>query len=285
MAMRAHHTHALDQERPQLELSGPALKAALEKMIRACESSGGVERYVDALKLKTQIFKNAFGQGNIAELDVDDFIRIASLMPTVRRRIGPHLDDPQKYKALLKALECLFTDDSADVKIAALCAAYPDDKYHRWVRDLGAEILHNINIELYPMMTRWVWDRKANAGVLREIWYGQIDHITLDIEDRFETFLMLREELSQFLTDNGMFQDILYYVDMLNASVYGDYIAAQGGSYLKADFSAEIDPAQHLRRLLGLDGGRTKTNRKLPTAIDGNAELVGQANLLTGDKH
>ncbi|MBD3814391.1 MAG: hypothetical protein IE917_19665, partial [Betaproteobacteria bacterium] len=38
------------------------------------------------------------------------------------------------------------------------------------------------------------------------------------------------------------------------------YIAAQGGSYLRADFTAAEDAVAYLRRLLGLDGVRIKHN-------------------------
>ncbi len=55
---------------------------------------------------------------------------------------------------------------------------------------------------------------------------------------------MLREELSQFLSDNGIFRDMLWYVDLLQAQIYGDYINAQGGAYLKTDFSAECRSAR-----------------------------------------
>ena len=95
--------------------------------------------------------------------------------------------------------------------------------------------------------------------MLREIWHADdIDHITIRVGDGYGTFLMLREELSQFLTDNGFFRDILYYVDVLCAQVYANYICEQGGSYLRADFSAPEDPMQHTRRLLGLDGVRSR---------------------------
>ncbi len=281
----AHPHNSFDpaEARPQLDLSGPRLKTALETMIHSCESTGGIERYVDAMKLKSKIFRDNFGPGKAFELSADDFTRIASLMPTVRRRVGPYVED-ETYPKLQKAIDGLFSDEETDVKLAGLCAAFPEDKHHRWVRDLGAEILHQTNPEVYPLMNRWVWDRKANSGVIREIWYCDIDHITLEIEDCYDTYLMLREELSQFLTDNGIFQDVMIYIDLLCASIYADYVAAQGGSYLKADFSAAEDPAKHMRRLLGLDGVKTKSNRKLPSSIDGNAELLEQANLLTGDK-
>ena len=48
---------------------------------------------------------------------------------------------------------------------------------------------------------------------------------------------MLREELAQFLSANGVFRDVMQYVDLLTAQVYADYICEQGGSYLRADFT------------------------------------------------
>lgn len=276
------NTKPVPESRPQLELSGPVLTDSFEGMLHACEEAGGVERYVDALKLKSTIFKKTFSKENFPSLTPDTFARLASLMPTVRRRIGPYLED-EKYPALHKALACLFTDDTPDVRLAGLMAAFPIDKHHRWVRDMGAEVLHHTYPETIPLMCRWVWDRKANAGVIREIWYGDADHITIQIDDDYETFLMLREELSQFLTTNGVFQDVIAYVDLLCAQIYGEYVAAQGGSYLKADFSAAEDPAKHMKRLLGLDGVRAKTDRNIPASINGTAEQVNPATLLTGD--
>ena len=126
-------------------------------------------------------------------------------------------------------------------------------------------------------MCRWVWDRKANTGVIREIWFDDnIDNITLGVPDGYGTYLMLREELSQFLTDNGVFRDVVWYIDLLLAKIYGDYIAAQGGIYLRADFSSPGDPMEHTRRLLGLDGVRAGTRRTRLKAIDGEAFLIDE---------
>ncbi|MGV6801499.1 MAG: hypothetical protein ACWA5L_06210 [bacterium] len=283
MAPQNAHTASGSDDRPQLELSGPILATALETMINSCEANGGIERYVSALKLKSSIFQQSFEKKTASTINADDFTRLTSLMPTVRRRIGIWLED-EKYPELVKAVDCLFGEDPVDVRLAQLCSYFPEDKRHRWVRDLGAEILHNVEPEKYPLMNRWIWDHKANTGVIREIWHGtNVDHMTLPVADGFETYLVLREELSQYLTANGIYQDVLSYVDLLCAHIYSEYIAAQGGSYLKADFSAAEDPTKHMRRLLGLDGVRAKTNRKLPASIEGNAELVEQANLLTGD--
>ena len=133
-------------------------------------------------------------------------------------------------------------------------------------------------------MCRWVWDKKANTGVIREIWFDDdIDNITLNVPDGYATYLVLREELSQFLSDNGVFRDVLWYVDLLCAKLYGDYIAAQGGIYLRADFSAPGDPMEHTRRLLGLDGVRAGSGRTRLKAIDGEAFVIEDGNLLDRD--
>jgi len=125
-------------------------------------------------------------------------------------------------------------------------------------------------------MTRWVWDVKANSGVLREIWHGDnVDNERINIGDDYETFIKLREELSGYLTENGVFADVLQYVDLLCAQVYAGYIASQGGSFLKADFAAKQDPIIFTRRLLGLDGVKPKSSIPLePVTIDGEAREV-----------
>ena len=46
-----------DIERPTLDLSGDALRAATQAMIKGSEEHGGVERYVDAVKLKCTMFQ------------------------------------------------------------------------------------------------------------------------------------------------------------------------------------------------------------------------------------
>ncbi len=266
-------------ERPVLDLHGPALRAAFQAMIQGSEEHGGIERYIDAVKLKSQMFRQALVENDIAELDIETFKGLCTFMATVRRRIGDWLNE-DSFTIMRGHIVELFDDSGVDDRIARFCAEFPDDKRHRWVRDLATELLHNADPERVPLMNRWVWDAKANTGVIREVWHGEnVDHITIAVADGYGTFIMLREELSQFLSDNGVFRDVLFYVDVLCAQVYAQYICEQGGSYLRADFSAPEDPMQHTRRLLGLDGVQPGNGRTRLKSIDGEAFVLDDKHL------
>ncbi|MBU6485050.1 MAG: hypothetical protein KGL70_03910 [Betaproteobacteria bacterium] len=262
--------------RPVLDLSGPKLKTALESLVVRTEDYGGVERYVDAVKLKSALFAQALGEGRARAVDPKTLRQLLSLIATVRRRVGPYLDEcgfGEIRTRLAELLDAARDTSAADDAIAAFCAHFPDDREHRWVRDLAVDVLHNVDPERYPLMCRWVWDQRANTGVLREIWHADnVDHMVIDVPDRHETFVVLREELSQYLTTNGVFRDVLQYVDLLTAQVYAEYISEQGGSYLRTDFASPEDPMLHTRRMLGLDvavDGRSKLK-----AVDGMATIA-----------
>jgi hypothetical protein len=259
--------------RPQLELSGPKLRLSFEGLLARAEEQGGVEAYVDALKIKSALFRDALD----GDLDLAAFRTLCAHIATVRRRIGRYLE-PDSFSRLSSKIKHLLatSEDTSttDTRMAAFCSAFPDDRDHRWVRDLAAEILHNVDPERYPLMTRWVWDARANTGVIREIWHGEnVDNMTIPVADGYATFLVLREELSAYLTQNGVFRDVLWYVDVLTAQVYAEYIGERGGTYLRTDFATPEDPMLHTRRILGLDGvdGEGRTRLK---AVHGAAEMV-----------
>jgi len=267
-------------DRPVLDLSGDVLRMSLQAMIAGSEEHGGIERYIDAVKLKSTMFQQARAEVEAGGMDLETFKGLCTFMSTVRRRIGPWLSE-ETYVGISEGLTALLTGTTdVDERVIGFCARFPDDKGHRWTRDLATEMLHYSDPERMPLMNRWVWDAKANTGVLREIWHADdIDHITIPVPDGHATFLMLREELSQFLSDNGFFRDMLYYVDVLCAQIYANYICEQGGSYLRADFSAPEDPMQHTRRLLGLDGVQPGNGKTKLKSIDGEAYVLDDGNL------
>ncbi len=266
----------------RLELSGPRLSQSLARLAAGAEAQGGVERYVEALKLKNTLFRDAFGDASnpAAALEPETFKGLCPFMPTVRRRIARWLERPA-YDALSEDIGEFVRamDDTAttDARLAAFGARLGQDASQRWVRDLGAELLHNIAPDRYPLMNRWVWDAAANTGVIREIWFAESsDHARIDVPDGYATFLALREELSQFLAQNGFFRDMLHYVDLLCAEIYAEYICEQGSGYLRTDFSAEQDPLEYTRRLLGLDGVKAGSGRTRLKAIDGTAFVLDE---------
>jgi hypothetical protein len=257
----------------QLELSGPKLKLALESLVSRAEEQGGVEAYIEALRIKAALFRDAIKEG----LDLRNLKILCAHMATVRRRAGPFFL-PEKFDVFRKEIESLLSGNqdtsTLDERMAAFCGAFPEDREHRWVRDLAAELLHFCDPERYPLMTRWVWDHRTNTGVLREIWHAEdIDHIRLEVPDSYATFLQLRQELAEYLAANGVFRDVLFYVDVLCAQVYAEYIGERGGTYLRADFATPEDPMLHTRRILGLDGVNPNGRTRLK-ALDGSAEVI-----------
>jgi hypothetical protein len=275
--------------RPQLELSGPILAGSFETLVAATDAQGGVEQWIDALKLRQLMFEQALeplvASGNAADLSLETFKNLCAFMSSVRRRIAPWLEQPN-WNQMAQAISQLVRDyadtDTTDSRLGDFCNCFPRDPSHRWVRDLGSELLHGLDPQRYPLMNRWVWDRQANSGVIREIWYdGEVDNITINVPDGYATFIMLREELSQFLTANGVFRDVLWFVDLLCARIYASYIASQGGVYLRADFSAPDDPMAFARRMLGLDGVRADSGRTRLKAINGDAFVLDDNHIET----
>lgn len=267
-------------ERPVLHLSGPKLVLALETLVSRADELGGIERYVEAVKLKSRMFREALSDQD--GLDLTTFKTLCAHISTVRRRMSAYIE-PTGFSAIRDAVLALLDGiedvSTTDARVLEFCARFPNDRDHRWVRDLAAEILHGVDPERYPLMSRWVWDRRANTGVLREIWHAEnIDHITIEVPDRYGTFIMLREELAYFLSSNGVFRNVIEYVDLLTAQLYANYICEQGGAYLRTDFSSPEDPMQHMRRLLGVDGV-TPSGRTRLKAVDGRAFVAEELKL------
>lgn len=282
---RARPTRVPDARKPVLDLSGPRLRQIFEHLAEAAEPTGGVERYVGALALKSSLFEALLGKGRLGELTETEFCDLCSFITPVRRRVGAWLGrhgfEPMRQR-LDRLLAGWADATTASARLAGFIASFPSDRAHRWARDLAAEVLHFTAPERYPLMTRWMWDARTNSGVLREIWYAEnVDAMTIPAADDFATFATLRDELEGFLRDNGVFRDLPFYVDLLCAHVYAFYINGRGGHYLRTDFGAKEDPIAHTRRLLGLDAVDTETGRTRLKLIDGTAYVLGEPPRLT----
>ncbi|MBT5074287.1 MAG: hypothetical protein HOJ34_11390 [Kordiimonadaceae bacterium] len=268
-----------------LDLSGENLKFAFERLLGACDEQGGIERFSYALQVRRDAFKSSFNFKSPTIPGTATFQALCAYMPTVRRRIAPYIEHSEKNKILKQAL--LILQDGAenvvdaDERINKFCSAFPKDKEHRWVWDLACEILHGTDPERYPLMCRWIWDTSTNTGVLREIWFSEnLDHVIIDVSNNFETFIALRQELSKYLSENGVYRDMLQVVDLLQAQIYAGYICEHGSTYIRADFTNPEDPMMHIRRLLGLDGVSSKGRSRLKT-IEGQSVQFDTNNFLS----
>ena len=99
------------------------------------------------------MFQQALLEGDLEALDLDTVAGLATFMATVRRRIAAELE-ADGLSRLRHALALLLSEikdtSSANQRIAAFCAQYPADRAHRWVRDLAAEVLHNVEPGTLP---------------------------------------------------------------------------------------------------------------------------------------
>ncbi len=172
-------------KRPVLDLSGPKLRAAFETLVKASEPIGGIEAFAEALKLKSQLLQERLADGRLAALDRMAFENMCVLMATARRRIG-RLLDAEGWPRVRAGIADLIADadmpGTADARLLRFRKSFGEGRERRFVRDLAAEILHNLYPEHYPLMTRWVWDAKANTGALREIWHGEdVDRMVIAV--------------------------------------------------------------------------------------------------------
>jgi hypothetical protein len=253
---------------PVLDLNGPHLTSAMQSLITASEQDGGVEKYTGALELKSGLFSESLAEGKYKQLSEPTFNLLCAFMSPVRRRIGKALKE-HGFGAFRDAIGLLLEDaqDTAttDERVRAFVTQFPQEKKYRWVRDMASEILHNTYPELYPLMSRWVWDANTNTGMLREIWFctkgENIDNVVIDVQDNYATFIMLRQELSTFLSENGVYRDMIFYVDLLMSHLYGEYLSSRGSTYLRSDFTTPEDPMEYTRHMLGLNGVDTTTGR------------------------
>ncbi len=285
---RAKHKAAPEKGGPILDLSGPRLAEVFEHLVRAAQPSGGIERDVGALWLKSSLFVELLGNGRAAELTEDEFRDLCGFIAPVRRRVG-HWLGRHGFPEMRGKLERLFAGRadpaSADRRIGEFIAGFPPDREHRWVRDLAAEALHFTAPRRYPLMTRWMWDARVGTGVLREIWHAEnVDEVTIPVTDDFATFATLSEELEGFLSSNGVFRDLSFYVDLLCAHVYAFYMEGRGGQYLRTEFGSREDPMGHTRRLLGLDALGTEAGRTRLKLVEGKARVAGEPARLEGPR-
>src|ERR1700687_2343950 len=111
-------------ERPRLELSGLKLSRAFASLVAGSEETGGVERYVEAAKLKSTVFQEALAAGRARAVDLVTLRQVCAYAATARRRVGPYVQ-PQSFERLRERIVALLDGAErtagADHRLATFC--------------------------------------------------------------------------------------------------------------------------------------------------------------------
>lgn len=247
-----------------IELSPQRLENALNRLFENLEPDGGLERYVAALKMKSELFGRLLAADAVAELDEEGRDTLLERVFSARRRLAPHVRemDLAEFRALVN--ELLHGQGSVAERMEAFIEGLPcEGKACRARRDLAADLLHFYDPERYPLMARWVWDVNTDSGALREL-VPHSDQVTqLPTGGDPGTYLALREWIKEQLEAQAFYRDLDFMADLVLAEVYAEYIKAMAEGMLRTDFGANSeDPSEHVRKLLGIDeqrlGGRSR---------------------------
>ena len=118
-----------------------------------------------------------------------------------------------------------------------------------------AELLHFFHPENYPLMSRWIWHEQTQRGVMREFVAQQNDDCRCKIGGQSVDFEAHRVWFAQQLGKKGLFQNVHFYIDLIFAQAYADYILSitpktQGKEVLTNDSYVSLSI---IANLLGID--------------------------------
>jgi hypothetical protein len=154
-------------------------------------------------------------------------------------------------------LELVYGEGKLDERMNAFCELIPatDKKAHRAIWDLAAEMLHFRDPERVPLMTRWVWDTRTMTGAVREFIRANDTLREIPVGNRPEDFQGVRAWFAERLSEDGLYRDLPYLVDLLQGQAYADYVKAvsMGVGMVHAEMGTKQDPLEFLVKLLGID--------------------------------
>ncbi|MGH8672020.1 MAG: hypothetical protein ACREUA_08310 [Burkholderiales bacterium] len=249
-------------------------------LLRTTQARGGVAWYLAALGGKQRVFKKALDPGALDDLDMDKIEVLLDLVFTARRKLYPALVGMgntrlrEHVKALfsikqpvllrLRSFAGAFAADPADDRESVKRAA----KMRRAAFDFAAEMLHFSAPETYPLMTRWVWDVATVSGALRELIRGNEHMREIPLGDTSETFEAARLWIIERIAEQGIYRDEHFWVDLVLAQAYSEYLRSMGEGLLTMDFTrGSVEPDEQVKKLLGIEqmrrGGRLRVKKEI----------------------
>lgn len=250
-------------------------------LTESLERWGGVDAALVSLNAKGRLFREALQRERLATLALADAATLLETVFTARRRLFPALEAAGDEGLRSGLTELLHGDAPLGERLAGFAERLAPQrgetaaerkaaaKMRRAAHDFGAEALHYFDPVRYPLMARWVWDQGTMSGALREFIRGN-DHLTdIPLGGAPETFEGARRRLAELIGGKGIYQDVHFWIDLVQAQAYVTYFRSMAEGSLGGDFGRGSRPEDQLRKLLGVDvreDGRSRVRKQLETS-------------------
>ncbi|WP_018953004.1 hypothetical protein [Thioalkalivibrio sulfidiphilus] len=236
------------------EIASSKFRTLLEQIE---ERGTTIEFFLEALRSKHELFARVLPAEKPQYLSRDDVMLLLAVIFPARRKLESHLASLDDAALSDAVLALVYGEGRLEERINAFCELIPetDKKARRAIWDLAAELLHFRDPERVPLMTRWVWDTRTMTGAVREFIRGNDTLREIPMGTRPEDFQGVRAWFAERLSEDGLYRDLPYLVDLLQGQAYADYVKAvsMGVGMVNAELGAKQDPLEFLVKLLGIE--------------------------------
>jgi hypothetical protein len=248
----------------EIELDEKIVVAKLQQLLEGAAEKGSIEEFVNALQSKHELFAKALGQDELSQAGLE------SLMETIfpARRKLPAVLSTVPFSVIQQQLNNLLKgSDALEQRIAEFVAIVEDDnrKIKRAAWDFATEIVHFYDPERFPLMSKWVWDQRVQSGATREFIRANDTLPNIPAGESAGHYEAVRQQLMQFLTEQGFYRDLPFMVDLLLAQAYTDYVLAMssGMGMMGSEFGGKMEPIEFIAKILGIDPARSGGKSRL----------------------
>jgi hypothetical protein len=258
--IKASDLYSITPSELDVEFSPNFFSQKLQQILSDAAELGGIESFVESLQKKSELFQNLFAESDANALDEQAIETLLDCVFTARRKLPQGMAIIGHARLSQAIVDLVASADALPERIQNFVDVFPEEnkKVRKAAWDFAAEILHFSNPEQYPLMSRWVWDAKAQSGALREFIRANDTLPNIAIENTAEDFEAGRVWLSEQLNEAGFYRDVHFVVDLVMAQAYTDYVLAMsnGMGMMGSEFGAKMEPIEFVLKLLGIDATR-----------------------------
>jgi hypothetical protein len=245
------------------------------KLLENVAQDGGIEGYLASLGAKQHAYAGMLERAGSDGLTLDDFEALLEPVFTARRRVFPALGALGAAQVTARVGELLRGNAPLAQRMQGFVDAMPGAtgmdrdsiraaaKVRRAAWDFAAELVHFGDPEKYPLMSRWVWDQGTQSGALREFIGGSDGVMEIPIANSPESFEGARRWLAERIAEEGIYRDVHFWIDLVQAQAYTTYFRSVTEGGLGADFGRGTPAHEQVKKLLGIDAPRADGRRRV----------------------